>query len=189
MKKKIRCQWAEADPLSTIYHDTEWGVPQHDDHLLFEHLILDGLQAGLSWSIILKKREYLRIAFDNFDPFVIASYGTAKIDELLGDKDVIRNRAKLEAVVQNARAFQNIREKYKRFDDYIWQFVDGQPVTNHWSRMEDVPTESASSRAMSRELKRRGFKFVGPTICYAFMQAIGMVNDHTIDCFRYAEVG
>ena len=185
---KIRCHWAEADPLSTIYHDTEWGVPQHDDRILFEHLTLDGLQAGLSWSIILRKREYLRSAFDNFDPFVIASYGAAKIDELLTDKGVIRNRAKLEAVVQNANAFQNIREKYKRFDDYIWQFVNDKSIQNGWKRQAEIPAHTKESIAMSIDLKKRGFKFVGPVICYAFMQAVGMVNDHTVDCFRYHAV-
>ena len=183
-----RCQWAEVDPLSTKYHDTEWGVPQHDDRILFEHLILDGLQAGLSWSIILKKREYLRSAFDNFDPFVIARYGTAKIDELLTDKGVIRNRAKLEAVVKNARAFQNIREKHKRFDDYIWQLVNGKSIQNGSKIQADIPAHTKESIAMSHDLKKKGFTFVGPVICYAFMQAVGMVNDHTVDCFRYHAV-
>ena len=184
----FRCKWAEADPLSTIYHDTEWGVPQHDDRILFEHLILDGLQAGLSWSIILRKREHLRSAFDKFDPFIIARYGTAKIDELLIDKGVIRNRAKLEAVVQNALAFQNIREEYKRFDDYIWEFVNGKSIQNSWKKQAEIPAQTKESIAMSIDLKKRGFKFVGPVICYAFMQAVGMVNDHTVDCFRYHAV-
>ncbi len=184
----IRCRWAEADPFSTRYHDREWGVPQHDDRILFEHLILDGLQAGLSWSIILKKREYMRGVFDNFDPFVIANYRAAKIEVLLNDKGVIRNRAKLEAVVQNARAFLKIRQSFKRFDDYIWQFVNGKSIQNSWKKEADIPAQSKESIAMSRDLKKRGFKFVGPVICYAFMQAVGMVNDHTVDCFRYHAV-
>ena len=184
----IRCRWAEADSLSTIYHDEEWGVPEHDDHLLFEHLILDGLQAGLSWSVILKKREYLRSAFDNFNPSVIAGYEAAKIEELLADKGVIRNRAKLQAVVQNAQAFQRITERYTCFNDYIWQFVNGKTIQNAWKKQSDIPAQSKESIAMSIDLKKRGFKFVGPVICYAFMQAVGMVNDHTVDCFRYHAV-
>ena len=183
-----RCQWAEADPLSKQYHDTEWGVPQHDDRILFEHLILDGLQAGLSWSIILKKREYIRSAFDNFDPSVIACYGKTKINELLEDRGVIRNRAKLEAVVQNARAFENIQQQHKRFGDYIWQFVNGKSIQNCWKTQAEIPAHTKESMAMSNDLKKRGFKFVGPVICYAFMQAVGMVNDHTVDCFRYHAV-
>jgi DNA-3-methyladenine glycosylase I len=157
---KTRCQWAEADPLSKIYHDTEWGVPQHDDRILFEHLILDGLQAGLSWSIILKKREYLRSAFDNFDPLVIASYGAAKIDQLLTDKGVIRNRAKLEAVVQNAHAFQNIRDKYKRFDDYIWQFVNGRSIQNGWKKHKRIDCHEHRS-----EKKRFQVRWSGNLLC------------------------
>jgi DNA-3-methyladenine glycosylase I len=184
----IRCHWAEADPLSTIYHDTEWGVPEHDDRLLFEHLILDGLQAGLSWSVILRKRETMRGAFDNFNPSVIAGYGAAKIDELLADKGVIRNRAKLQAVVQNAHAFQNIRGRYTSFNEYIWQFVNGKSIQNVWKKQSDIPAQSKESMTMSIDLKKRGFKFVGPVICYAFMQAVGMVNDHTVDCFRYHAV-
>jgi DNA-3-methyladenine glycosylase I len=185
---KTRCKWAKADSLSKLYHDTEWGVPKHDDRLLFEHLILDGLQAGLSWSIILQKRENIRSAFDNFDPVVIAGYKIQKIEELLADKGVIRNRGKIEAVVQNAQAFLNIQKEFKSFDVYIWQFVKRKTVQNSWKTQKDIPAHSKESIAMSRDLKRRGFKFVGPVICYAFMQAVGMVNDHNIDCFRYREV-
>ncbi|MGD2270989.1 MAG: DNA-3-methyladenine glycosylase I [Desulfobacterales bacterium] len=185
---KIRCEWAKADPLSTIYHDTEWGVPQHDDRALFEHLVLDGLQAGLSWSIILKKRENFRSALDNFDPNPIASYNTAKIEKLLTDRKLIRNRTKLEAVVQNARAFLNVQKEFKTYDAYIWQFVNGNTIQNCWKTMKEIPAHTKESIAMSTDLKKRGFKFVGPVICYAFMQAVGMVNDHTVDCFRYHEV-
>ncbi|UCH20344.1 MAG: DNA-3-methyladenine glycosylase I [Deltaproteobacteria bacterium] len=185
---KTRCKWAKADSLSKLYHDTEWGVPQHDDRLLFEHIILDGLQAGLSWSIILQKRENIKSAFDNFDPVVIAGYKIQKIEELLADKGVIRNRGKVEAVVQNAQAFLNIQKEFKSFDGYIWQFVKRKPVQNSWKTPKEIPTQTKESIAMSRDLKRRGFKFVGPVMCYAFMQAVGMVNDHTIDCFRYREV-
>lgn len=185
---KTRCEWAKADSLSKLYHDTEWGVPQHDDRLLFEHLILDSLQAGLSWSIILRKRENIRSAFDNFDPVVIAGYKAQKIKELLADKGVIRNRRKIEAVVQNAQAFLNTQKEFKNFDAYIWQFVKRKTVQNSWKTQKEIPAYSKASIAMSRDLKRRGFTFVGPVICYAFMQAVGMVNDHTSDCFRYREV-
>lgn len=185
---KIRCTWADADPFSTVYHDTEWGVPRHDDHLLFEHLILDGLQAGLSWSIILRKRENIRTAFDNFNPAVIASYRAKKIKELLNNQGIIRNKAKIVAVVQNARAFLNVQKEFESFDVYLWQFVNGKTIRNSWKTQEEIPAHTQESIAMSHDLKKRGFKFVGPVICYAFMQAVGMVNDHTEDCFRYREV-
>ncbi|CAB5149486.1 DNA-3-methyladenine glycosylase (EC [Olavius algarvensis associated proteobacterium Delta 3] len=186
--KEQRCPWAWTDPLYIRYHDTEWGVPIHDDRKLFEFLILEGAQAGLSWLTILKKRPEYRRAFDNFDPSKVARYRAAKIERLLSNPGIVRNRLKVAAAVSNAESCLHVQNDFGSFEGFIWQFVDGQPVTNHWSRMEDVPTESASSRAMSRELKRRGFKFVGPTICYAFMQAVGMVNDHLTTCFRYRDV-
>ncbi len=185
---KIRCKWADADPLSTVYHDTEWGVPQHNDHLLFEHLILDGLQAGLSWSIILRKRETIRNAFDNFNPALIAGYRAKKIQELLNNKGIIRNKGKIESVVQNARAFLNIQKEFGSFDGYLWRFVNRKTIRNSWKTQQEIPAHTPESMAMSNDLKKRGFKFVGPVICYAFMQAAGMVNDHTVDCFRYREV-
>jgi DNA-3-methyladenine glycosylase I len=170
------------------YHDTEWGVPLHDDRKLFEFLILEGAQAGLSWITILKKRENYRILFDNFDPQKIARYDSGRIHTLLSDRRIIRNRLKIEAAVRNARAFLDVQKEFESFDAYIRQFVDGRPGKNGWRRQQDIPSETEASGKMSRDLKRRGFKFVGPTICYAFMQATGMVNDHIVDCFRYNAV-
>jgi DNA-3-methyladenine glycosylase I len=181
-----RCAWAGDDPLYVAYHDDEWGVPLHDDRLLFEFLILEGAQAGLSWSTILKKRENYRAAFDGFDPAIVARYDEAKVAALLADPGIVRNRLKVRSAIQNAQAFLRVQEEFGSFDAYIWQFVGGQPVQNAWQSLADLPAETATSRAMSKDLKKRGFNFVGPTICYAFMQAVGMVNDHTVDCFRYA---
>ncbi|MFP5260372.1 MAG: DNA-3-methyladenine glycosylase I [Blastocatellia bacterium] len=182
-----RCEWAKTD-LSIIYHDTEWGVPRHDDRTLFEFLILEGAQAGLSWETILKKRESYRRAFDNFDPVLVAEYGRDKVQELLANPGIIRNRLKVEAAVGNAAAFLKVQEEYGSFDAYIWQFVNGRPMKNDW-KSPALQTHTVESDTMSKELKRRGFKFVGTTICYAFMQAIGMVNDHRENCFRYKEIG
>ena len=182
---KTRCGWAGADPLYVAYHDEEWGVPVHDDQTLFEFLILEGAQAGLSWSTILNKRENYRRAFDNFDPKQVAAYDEAKVAELLSDPGIVRNRLKVRSAVGNARAFLAVQEEFGRFDVYVWQFVGGQPKQNGWQTLAEVPAQTAESEAMSKDLRRRGFNFVGPTICYAFMQAVGMVNDHTVDCFRH----
>ncbi len=170
------------------YHDREWGVPVHDDRLLFEFLILEGAQAGLSWSTILNKREAYRKAFDNFDPVRVGCYGETRIGKLLGNPGIVRNRLKVAAAITNAQAFLKVQKEHGSFDAYIWQFVEGRPVRNAWSRMSQVPARTAASDAMSKDLARRGFKFVGSTICYAFMQATGMVNDHLTSCFRYREV-
>jgi DNA-3-methyladenine glycosylase I len=184
----IRCPWAGTDPLYIRYHDTEWGVPVHDDRELFEFLVLEGAQAGLSWLTILKKRENYRKAFDRFDPQKVARYGKSDIARLLADSGIVRNRMKIEAAVKNARAFLAVQEAFDSFDRYMWQFTDGRPVQNRWQRDRDIPARTTESEAMSRDLKQRGFSFVGPTICYAHMQAVGMVNDHLVDCFRYREV-
>ena len=185
---KKRCQWAGSDPLYIAYHDHEWGVPVHDDRKLLEARILDGAQAGLSWITILKKREGYRRAFDGFDPRKIAAYDQVKIDALLLDPEIIRNRLKIASAVKNARAYLRVWEEFPSFSEYLWQFVGGRTVKNAWRSMAQIPTATPESEAMSRDLKRRGFSFVGPTICYAFMQAVGMINDHTVDCFRYTEV-
>lgn len=185
---KVRCAWARGDPLYIDYHDTEWGVPQHDDRKLFEFLILEGAQAGLSWLTILRKRENYREAFNNFDAGKVAAYDTKKLAELLSDKGIVRNRLKIEATIQNARAFLALQKEFRSFDAYIWQFVGGKPRKNVWKTTGEIPPKTAESNAMSKDLIKRGFKFVGATICYAFMQATGMVNDHTVDCFRYHEV-
>lgn len=182
-----RCWWAGEDPLYIAYHDQEWGVPGHDDRLLFEFLILEGAQAGLSWMTILRKRENYRLVFDGFDPEKVSNYDEGKIAALLNDQGIIRNRRKVEAAVGNARAFLEIREEFGSFDSYIWQFVGGKPHINHWRENKEVPTQTPVSEKMSRELVRRGFRFVGPTICYAYMQAVGMVNDHLVSCFRHQE--
>lgn len=182
-----RCAWVTDDPLYVAYHDKEWGVPCHDDQTLFEMLILEGAQAGLSWITILKRRESYREAFDQFDPAVVATYDAAKIEALLQNPGIIRNRLKVNAAVKNARAFLEVQATFGTFDRYIWSFVDGEPIHNHWRMLSEVPTQTAQSQAMSRDLKKRGLTFVGPTICYAFMQACGMVNDHTVDCFRYSD--
>jgi DNA-3-methyladenine glycosylase I len=183
---KIRCRWA-TDELSIAYHDSEWGVPVHDDRLLFEFLILEGAQAGLSWITILKKRAAYRKAFDRFDPRKVARYGAAKSAELMANEGIVRNRLKIAAAVTNAKAFLEVQKEFGSFDQYLWRFVDGRPVCNRWSAAEALPARTAQSDALSKDLLRRGFKFVGSTICYAFMQAVGMVNDHATDCFRHAE--
>ena len=183
-----RCQWAGGGPLMLAYHDTEWGVPVHDDRTLFEFLTLEGAQAGLSWETILKKRENYRRAFDNFDAARIARYSERDVERLLADAGIVRNRLKVAATVNNAQRFLEAREEFGSFDEYIWRFVGGRPIKNSFRAVSEMPAKTEESEAMSKELRRRGFKFVGPTICYAFMQAVGMVNDHTIGCFRYAEV-
>ncbi|HRK36338.1 MAG TPA: DNA-3-methyladenine glycosylase I, partial [Candidatus Hydrogenedentes bacterium] len=182
-----RCEWARLE-LDIAYHDTEWGVPVHDDRTLFEFLILEGAQAGLSWSTILKKRENYRAAFDNFDPVKVARYDARRKEKLMQNAGVVRNRLKIEASVINAKAFLAVQREFGSFDQYIWQFVGGKPKVNAWNALREIPARTAESDAMSKDLKKRGFKFVGTTICYAFMQAVGMVNDHTVHCFRYNQV-
>ena len=183
-----RCEWAGTDPLYISYHDDEWGVPVHDDRHLFEMLILEGTQAGLSWITILKKRENYRQAFDNFDAEKIARYDTRKIKELLANPGIVRNRRKVEATVQNARAFLAVQAEFGSFDAYIWQFVGGRPKQNRWRSLAQILAKTAGSTALSKDLRKHGFNFVGPTICYVFMQATGMVNDHVMSCFRYHQV-
>jgi DNA-3-methyladenine glycosylase I len=185
---KQRCAWAGEDALYRQYHDTEWGVPLHDDRALFEFLILEGAQAGLSWITILRKRENYRAAFDGFDAARIAAYGANKIESLLQDAGIVRNRLKVAAAVINAQKFLDVQDEFGSFDSFIWRFVDGKPKQNRWRSPAEIPASTPESDAMSRELKRRGFKFVGSTICYAHMQATGMVNDHTTDCFRHKEL-
>lgn len=182
-----RCGWAR-DDLMIAYHDAEWGVPVHDDRVLFEFLILEGAQAGLSWSTILRKRPNYRKAFDRFDPRKVARYGEDKVEALLADAGIVRNRLKISAAVQNAQACLATQKEFGSFDAYIWQFVQGKPLQNRWSSMGDVPTKTAESDSMSKDLIKRGYRFVGSTICYAFMQATGMVNDHLTDCFRHKEL-
>ena len=185
---KPRCGWARGDEY-IAYHDVEWGVPLHDDQALFELLILEGAQAGLSWSTILHKRERYRTVFDGFDAKKVARYGERKVAALLEDAGIVRNRLKVNAAVGNAKAFLAVRKEFGTFNAYIWSFVEGRPVRNAWSDLKQVPARTAQSDAMSKDLKKRGFKFVGSTICYAFMQATGMVNDHLLSCFRHAELG
>ncbi|MGB2905718.1 MAG: DNA-3-methyladenine glycosylase I [Candidatus Aminicenantaceae bacterium] len=185
---KKRCEWVPDGSYCTDYHDREWGVPVHDDGLLFEHLILDAFQAGLSWEIVLRKRENFRMAFDGFDAKKIAAYNSDKIESLLQDAGIIRNRQKIEAAIKSARAFLKVQEEYGSFNTYIWGFVGGKSIQNSWKNLRDLPAKTPESEAMSRDLKKRGFSFVGPTICYAFMQAAGLVNDHTSDCYRYTEL-
>lgn len=184
-----RCAWAGNDPLYQAYHDTEWGKPLHDDRLLFEFLVLEGAQAGLSWITILRKRAAYREAFSGFDPTLVASFDDAKVAELLANPGIVRNRLKVASAIKNARAFLAVQEEFGSFDAYLWGFVDGRPLQNAWASMADVPASTALSDTLSRALKRRGFNFIGSTICYAFMQAIGMVNDHITDCFRWRELG
>jgi len=182
---KKRCAWPGDDALMMEYHDKEWGVPVHDDRKLFEFMVLDAFQAGLSWSTILKRRENFRKAFDNFDFNKIVKYDSKKVAKLLKDEGIIRNRLKIAATVTNAKAFKKVQKEFGTFDKYIWQFVKGKPIVNKRRSIKEIPPNSKESDAMSEDLKQRGFKFVGTTICYAFMQAAGMVNDHTTDCFRY----
>jgi len=184
---KIRCPWP-TNELSIRYHDTEWGVPVHNDRLLFEYLILEGAQAGLSWQTVLSKRENYRAAFDNFDAEKIARYGDKKIAELLANAGIIRNQLKIRSTIQNAKSFLRVREEFGSFDKYLWQFVDGKPIINHRKSMKELPARTEISDAMSRDLLKRGFKFVGSTICYANMQAVGMVNDHLVTCFRHKQL-
>lgn len=186
-KELVRCAWVGEDPVAIDYHDCEWGVPVHDDHKLFEFLILEGMQAGLSWMTILRKRENFRLAYDDFDPVKIAQYDQAKFDQLLANPGIIRNRLKIESAAKNARAFLAVQAEFGSFDAYIWGFMGGAQIVNSWKSMAELPAQTDEAVAMSKDLLKRGFKFVGPTICYAHMQATGMVNDHTIDCFRYLE--
>jgi DNA-3-methyladenine glycosylase I len=182
-----RCHWA-SNELAIAYHDEEWGVPLHDDRRLFEFLILEGAQAGLSWDTILKKRPNFRIAFDNFDPLRVARYGPKKVRELRRNPGIVRNRLKIDSAIQNAKAFLLVQKEFGNFDAYLWTFVGGQSTQNAWRASEKLPASTPQSDAMSKDLKRRGFNFVGTTICYAFMQAVGMVNDHSVECFRHAQV-
>ena len=181
---KERCPWAKGE-LDILYHDQEWGRPEHDDHKLFEMLILEGMQAGLSWSSILKKRESMRAAFDGFDPQKMTAYGEEKFTELMANPDILRNRAKIRALADNARAFLAVVQEFGSFDRYLWGFVGGKPIVNKWTAMAEIPAQTDLSAALSRDLKKRGFKFVGPVICYAYMQAVGLVNDHLANCPAY----
>lgn len=183
-----RCAWART-PLGIAYHDAEWGVPVHDDRVLFEFLTLEGAQAGLSWETILRKRDAYRAAFAGFDPVRVARFRPERVTRLLDNPGIVRNRLKVESTVRNARAFLTVQHEFGSFDDYVWRFVGGRPTVNRWRASKQIPACSAESDALSADLVKRGFKFVGPTICYAFMQAVGMVNDHTTDCFRYRQVG
>ena len=185
---KKRCDWTGDDPLYIAYHDEEWGVPLHDDQQLFEFLILEGAQAGLSWITILKKRNNYRRAFANFDPVQVAQFDQAKRQELLANPGIVRNQLKIDAAISNAQAFLRVQEEFGTFDAYIWRFVDGQPIQNRWTSLSEIPAQTPISEAMSKDLKKRGFKFVGPTICYAYMQAVGLVQDHVVSCFRYSEL-
>ena len=184
----VRCPWCGDDPLYVSYHDEEWGVPVRDDRALFAKLLLDGAQAGLSWITILRKRDGYYRAFDGFDPEAMAAYDEAKVEALLQNPGIVRNRQKVNAFVTNAQAYLRLQEDEGSFSELLWSFVDGEPLVNEWETMADLPAETEASRAMSRALKARGFSFVGPTICYAFMQAVGMVNDHLVSCFRYDQV-
>ncbi len=188
-RAKSRCGWCGDDPLDVAYHDTEWGVPLHDDRRLFEMLILEGAQAGLSWLTVLRKREAYRAAFDGFDPKRVAAYDGRKVRALLANPGIIRNRQKIEAAVANARTFLEVQDEFGSFDAYVWRFVKGKPRRNAWRTLAQVPAVTPEAEALSRDLRTRGFKFVGPTICYAHMQATGMVNDHLVSCFRHREVG
>ena len=183
---RTRCAWSRSDPMMAAYHDAEWGVPVHDDQRLFEFLVLGGAQAGLSWSTILKKRDHYRKVFDNFDPRKVTRYGRARIARLMRDPGIVRNRLKIESAVSNARAFLAVQKEFRSFDRYIWQFIGGTTRVNRWHRLGHIPALTPESDAMSKDLKARGFRFVGSTICYAYMQAAGMVNDHAVECFRHA---
>lgn len=188
LNDKKRCAWAGSLPVMIAYHDVEWGVPLHDEKGLFEFLILEGAQAGLSWEIILRKREAYRTAFDGFDPLIVANYEPEKIEALMMNPGIVRNRRKIEAAVSNARAYLQIQAKFGSFDAYVWKFVGGKCIHNHFRELNEIPAQTPISEALSKDLLKRGFRFVGPTICYAFMQAVGMVNDHVLDCFRYGEL-
>lgn len=189
MSGPTRCDWVPLDqPDYLAYHDEEWGVPVHDDVHLFEMLVLEGAQSGLSWSTILRKRDGYRRAFDGFDPGKVARFTSSKVERLLQDPGIVRNRLKVESTVANARAVLDVQQEAGSFSEYLWAFVDGEPIVNAWRSLDEIPSETAESRAMSKDMKRRGFRFVGPTVCYAFMQACGLVNDHVVSCFRYREV-
>jgi DNA-3-methyladenine glycosylase I len=188
MKEKTRCDWCKGSEIELDYHDKEWGVPLHDDQRLFEFLILEGAQAGLSWTTILNKRDHYRKVFDQFDPLLVAEYSEKKIQQLLTDPGIVRNRLKVTSAVSNARLFLDVQAEYSSFDRYIWQFTDGKVIQNNWRSQNEIPASTAESDAMSKDLKQRGFRFVGTTICYAYMQATGMVNDHTVDCYRHEEI-
>ncbi len=188
-ERRKRCGWAGTDPLYVAYHDKEWGVPLHDDRRLFEMLILEGAQAGLSWITILRKRATYRAAFSRFDPRAVAAFDGRKVRALLRDTGIVRNRAKIEAATGNARAFLEVQREFGSFDAYVWRMVGGRSKRNAWRTLKQIPAQTGESQEMSRDLKKRGFRFVGPTICYSHMQATGMVNDHLVDCFRYREVG
>ncbi|MBI4020294.1 MAG: DNA-3-methyladenine glycosylase I [Candidatus Aenigmarchaeota archaeon] len=187
MKKKT-CEWLSPDPLIQDYHDNEWGVPLHDDRKLFEFLLLESFQAGLSWDMILRKRENFRKAFDGFDPKRVARYDGKKVKELLSDAGIIRNRLKILAAINNAKSFLQVQKEFGSFDKYIWQFTGGKPIRNKWKSLKELPAKTKESDKMSEDLKKRGFKFVGSTVCYAHMQATGMVNDHVVSCFRHKEI-
>ena len=182
-----RCEWAGSDPLYLAYHDEEWGVPVHDDRRHYEMICLEGAQAGLSWITVLRKRENYRAAFDNFNPTLVAGYDEDKVAELLANPGIVRNRLKVRAFIRNAQAFLRIQAEYGSFDAYIWRFVDGAPIVNHRRSLHEIPAQTPQAQAMSKDLAKRGFTFVGPTICYAYMQACGMVNDHEVSCFRHSE--
>jgi DNA-3-methyladenine glycosylase I len=186
---KARCAWATSDPLYIDYHDHEWGIPIYDERVLFEFLILEGMQAGLSWFTILKKRENFRRCFDNFDAERMAHYDQKKFDALMADSSIIRNRLKIQSAITNAQALLKMKQEGQDFSTYIWSFVDGKPIKNHWESLSQIPAKTLISDTMSKDLKKRGFKFIGSTICYAFMQATGMVNDHMVSCFCYGEHG
>jgi DNA-3-methyladenine glycosylase I len=185
---KTRCPWADTDPLYQRYHDEEWGVPLHADRRLFEFLVLEGAQAGLSWITILRKRPAYRVSFARFDPAAVAAFRARDVRRLLADEGIVRNRMKIEAAIGNARAVLAVQQEHGSFDRFIWSFTAGRPVINRWKRLAEVPAETDASRAMSQALRTRGFRFVGPTICYAFMQAVGMVNDHLVTCFRHRQI-
>lgn len=185
---KQRCEWCGADPLYISYHDEDWGVPLHDDRKLFEMLILEGAQAGLSWLTVLRKRQNYRKAFHEFDPEIVAGYSEIDLDRLLADSGIIRNRLKIESAIKNARGVLALIEEFGSLDAFLWRYVDGKPQQNTWTSISEIPAQTKEADLMSKDLKRRGFNFVGPTICYAFMQAVGMVNDHTVQCFRHEQV-
>ena len=185
---KRRCEWGTVSQLYIDYHDNEWGVPIHDDRTLFEFLILEGAQAGLSWETVLKKRENYRKAFSNFDPVKVSRYSDKKVEALMGNKGIIRNSLKITSAINNAKRFLEVQKEFESFETYIWQFVNGKPITNRFKSIQEIPATTKESDAMSKDLKKRGFTFVGPTICYANMQATGMVNDHIVGCFRYKEI-
>lgn len=186
--RAVRCAWVGDDPLYIAYHDAEWGLPVHDERLLFEFLVLEGAQAGLSWSTILRKRQGYRRAFSGFDVATVAAYGPDEVARLLADSSIVRNRLKIESAVGNARAFLAVQREFGSFDAYVWRFVDGETIHNEWRTIAEIPVKTPEAELMSRDLKARGFRFVGPTICYSHMQATGMVNDHAVDCFRWAEL-